>query len=368
MQYKMDIGALVQWVGGSVSPKVEVRDTAASGRGVYCVAPIGRGEEIVCVPHARLLNRETVLAHLKNTKGSERLQRLSSFQLVSMFLVSQGPDLEWLPFLQMLPTLEELGGAPIVWRLLQRPGHEDMWRLLPRSARRHTEQVISRFERDEKVVLSLVTASRTRLLWAWMCVNLRCLYMAMPLATEPADNFTMVPYADFLNHSDSDHCAIAVTRHGFHVTTTLEYAPGDEVLFSYGPHGNEFLLCEYGFVLARNKWNFVNVSEWILPLLLPAQSAFLKKHGYHGDYTVNTEVLFRTEVALAVLQERDPDLAPALAALLNGGENTHRRRSNVLLARILERIRHGCQALDGPIGVLHSDTAALCTAVLAKLT
>ncbi|KAM9886540.1 hypothetical protein OXX79_014123, partial [Metschnikowia pulcherrima] len=80
--------------------------------------------------------------------------------------------------------------------------------------------------------------------------------MEVPQAKDAVDNFTMAPYVDFLNHSSEDQCGIKIDALGFQVFTSTSYKPGDELYFSYGPHSNEFLLCEYGFTLGQNKWNY----------------------------------------------------------------------------------------------------------------
>ena len=55
-----------------------------------------------------------------------------------------------------------------------------------------------------------------------------------------ADNFTMAPYVDFMNHSCDDHCTLKIDGKGFQVRTTSQYNTGDQVYLSYGPHSNDF--------------------------------------------------------------------------------------------------------------------------------
>lgn len=351
-----------------VSSKIEVRDFPGSGRGLYAKLAISASENLVRISPSLLLNFSTIVAHVSSYNsliGSsglkydvyipppvlddvgeiyshftlEQLLGLLSFQIVPMYLVleKRRNNSWWKPFIAMLPDLSELAMTPIVWK----ENHGDLWHLLPRLTRKHAEKVIARFDKDYEVVNNLVPMDRQDFLWAWMCVNSRCLYMEIAQGKDAADNFTMCPYVDFLNHSSSDQCGIKIDSLGFHVTTSTSYSPGDELFFSYGPHLNEFLFCEYGFLLSENKWNYLDISDFILPLLSPKQAQFLQLRSYFGDYTVNAEdVSFRTEVALAVIQEQDPENSRRLGFYVDGmsaGE-VYQQKSKLLLRRILAKM------------------------------
>lgn len=378
--------ALTKWLGGNtdqheggafISPKISVKDAQNSGRGIYAESPISAREKLVRIPGSFLLNFSTAVAHITkfNPKVTlaephylnvhvpstpsdpvtelyslwdlDTLLGLSSFQLLGMFLVLERKREKasfWKPFIDMLPSIEELALAPVVWRVLHVPQCDTLWRMLSRSAKKHSEAVLARFEKDWGVVSALDPRGyidRASFLWAWMCINSRCLYMEIPQAKDSADNFTMAPYVDFLNHLNEDQCGIKIDSHGFHVLTSCSYRPGDELFFSYGPHSNEFLLCEYGFTLPQNKWNFIDITDFILPLLRPNHVAFLKEVGYYGDYTVSMEGMsFRTEIALATLQESEPHTSRKLKALVEGVSDgaVFEQKLKIMLRRILDKI------------------------------
>lgn len=391
-----------------ISSKLDVKDVEGSGRGVYAAQPIVRSETLIRMPLSLLLNFTTVVRHItshnKNvqlrepyylhirvpppqdddissfysTLSLDTLLGLLSFQLVSMYLILEKQHKSfWSPFLDMLPSLDELLMVPLVWKVLQLPDWEALFRLLPRSARKHADLVVDRFEKDWKVVSGLVPShfiNRSTFLWAWMCINSRCLYMEMPQAKDASDNFTMAPYVDFLNHLNDDQCGIKIDTTGFHVVTSSSYSAGDQLYFSYGPHSNEFLLCEYGFTLPNNRWNYVDVTDYIVPLLRLKQVDYLKAYDYYGDYTVNEEGMsFRTEIALAVLQEADPDNSGKLKALVGGlAEGTpYERKSKALLQKILEKLIHDCDrsrsgetARERAVGALYADMKRIAEAVV----
>ena len=52
-----------------ISPKIDVKDVRSSGRGIYAVEPLKKGELILNIPHSFLLNFTTVMAHIAKYNG-----------------------------------------------------------------------------------------------------------------------------------------------------------------------------------------------------------------------------------------------------------------------------------------------------------
>lgn len=395
-----------------VSLKLEVKNVDKVGRGIYAQQKIQRNELLMRIPQSYLLNSTTVVAHITKHNPStvltdaifnglrvppaqldaagafysglsyETLCSLSLFQIVSLFLVveSDRPNLFWKPFIDMLPEVDELGLSPLVWTMERDPEASQLSALLPRSAQKHAKSVYARFSKDMEVVSSLLLTTSfftvERYLWAWMCINSRCLYLEVPLGKSTNDNFTMAPYIDFLNHLCDDQCGIKKDSSGFYVYTSTPYQVNEELFFSYGPHSNEFLLCEYGFVLQENNWNFIDISEYITPLLQTQHADFLKAKGYYSDYTVNRDGMsFRTEIALAALQESAPESSRRLDGLINGliQGSAYEEKSKTLLREVLKRLarvsteklqsaKEGDSPRKKAIWRLHEDILEICKA------
>jgi hypothetical protein len=189
--------------------------------------------------------------------------------------------------------------------------------------------------------------------WAWLCVNSRCLYI--PLTSNPLNNLTLAPVIDFLNHTDDAEKACTMTytsQRGMAIRTTSTYAPGDEIYITYGPHCNQFLLCEYGFALPANGHDFIDISDAIP--LSPHKLAQLDTLGYKGEYTVSgvDGPSFRTTVAL-VAATLQPDWEgaepPRLLKLLIEGiitEDRFVKETSRLLAGILQKKAKEWRALE----------------------
>lgn len=362
------IDKLLQWIDKPfISPNIAVKDDATFGRGIYAKGPIKPNFLMISIPHSHLLNFTTVVAHITSYSDTnpykqiqtpkpltdihsrlfkllklEDLMKLTSFQLISLFLcIERQRESFWSPFIDTLPDVAASSLNPLVWRFEFKYNELKKW--LPQSTRDHADRVYERFKIDYKVVLGLMNevgeyigfedldkseAEQTGrkgftydFLWAWLAINSRCLYMDIPQAKTNDDKFTLAPYVDFINHSSHDQCKLKIDSHGFHVTTTTSYDTDDQLFLSYGPHSNEFLLCEYGFTVpSNNPWNELDVTNIITELLSNEQKEFLKEVNFYEDYTINIEsgLSFRVEVALATLQEVDPKYSRRLSALING--------------------------------------------------
>lgn len=380
-----------------ISPKLTIENFQSTGRGLGASSPINRNENIIKIPHSFLLNTNSIIRHIakhndriKLTEAHylniyvpynsdkiqdkftdiytklllEELLDLSSVQLMSLYLLfefQRGKNSFWKPFIDVLPSVDDFILSPLIWEVMKVAHHEELLSLLPKSVKKHTSDMLKRFTSDFKVVKSLIAKKleissdeiieseylpKDKYLWVWMCINSRCLYMNIPQSKNKDDNFTMAPYVDILNHSCDDQCGIKIDVSGFLVYTTSRYEKGQQLFFSYGPHSNVFLLCEYGFTLPENSWNYLDMTDYISPLLKPSQVDFLKEHDYYGDYTINalSGISFRTEVAFAVLQENIPHESRKLAALINGYSDGsgYKRNTVILISKILEKVIFIC--------------------------
>jgi len=397
-----------------IFPKIDVKDVRSSGRGIYAVEPLKTGELILNIPHSFLLNFTTVMARIAKYNGmaidlhihvpfdksedeyteiyrtltKEEILELSSFQLLSLYLTFERKRSHksfWKPFLDMLPSMDDFELMPIDWP-------QEICTLLPSSTEVRNKKVRSRFDNDYQVICELIKTKidkdgdvttllpRQEVLLSWLCINSRCLYMDLPTSKNSADNFTMAPYVDFMNHSCDDHCTLKIDGKGFQVRTTSQYNTGDQVYLSYGPHSNDFLLCEYGFVIPDNKWNDLDISQYIIPLLKPPHVEFLKSFDYYDNYTMTKEgISFRTEVALATLQESDPQNSRKLLALINGytDGDVFKEHSNALLLVILNKIIHEAEKHQHlqydddkrkkAIGTLYHDMKSIASNVLTYI-
>lgn len=310
----------------------------AYGRSIHATATIKPNELIVSVPSSKLINQKVLCD--ENTTGTEVTAQGALAKLLA--IAANDSDHPHHLFTKILPR--SFDSTPLTWITSKTPTSKQTNDLeillkLP-SLSTHIEKQKAQLLADYEALQPGVPLSQY--VWAWLCVNSRCLYI--PLTKNPLNNLTLAPVIDFLNHTDNTDCACIMTYNtakGMTIRSTSSYAPGDEIYITYGPHCNEFLLCEYGFVLPTNSYDFIDISDAVP--LSPYKLAQLDALGYKGEYTVSKVdgPSFRTIVALvaATLQPDWEDAEPPrLLKLLVEGVITEDRFLNVttpLLANIL---------------------------------
>lgn len=389
---------LIQWLVtksdddfsvSTIAECLKIKDDPLFGRCICIQDDIENGTSIIKIPKKFLLNYVTVLKHLsyfnvgiekfiqKNVQNfnkefyatksdcytsiyssfdHEKLLKLTSHQLLTLYIVLESKrKLEsfWFPLLSCFPKLQEYEGIPMTWILKDSTqSSSDIFNTLPRSTIEHSQSQISQFNKDIEIINNILTEgdvkiTREEYLWSWLAINTRCLYFKLPYylpITETKhkeeSNITMVPFIDFVNHDSNLSNAVAQEiKSGYEVHTTTTISRGDSLWFTYGPHSDEFLQCEYGFSESKcnandnetyyriNSYNVIDISHILLKLLSSSKKQnvreWLKQTSYYDDYTLGIEEnnfdelsglvsikvnpSFRTRIALASLFENDMD-------------------------------------------------------------
>jgi hypothetical protein len=228
--------------------------------------------------------------------------------------------------------------------------HVEIFSVLPAKTLKLLEAQAIRYRQDFEAAVSLIpsakeayqqTHRRTEdsFKYAWCIVNTRCLYFDPPSPSAPPGQqhtnpppaaeqnpptpnqshdsnefMVLCPLIDLFNHTSSSTsaCQVTHTTSGFTVTS-LQPSTGtrnEELFVSYGPHSNDFLLVEYGFLLPgeTNMHDSVNLDSVILPTLSTEQKSRLDANGYLGAYTLfspaanggEAGVCWRTEVVARI--------------------------------------------------------------------
>lgn len=134
-------------------------------------------------------------------------------------------------------------------------------------------------------------------LWAWCTVNTRAVYLRSTrqecLSAEP-DTCALAPYLDLLNHSPRVQVKAAFNEKTgcYEIRTASRCRKHEEVFIYYGPHDNQRLLLEYGFVSVCNPHACVPVPGETLVKYLPAadkqahkKMSILKDRGFTENLT-----------------------------------------------------------------------------------
>ncbi|GAB5366171.1 hypothetical protein AAMO2058_001121800 [Amorphochlora amoebiformis] len=107
--------------------------------------------------------------------------------------------------------------------------------------------------------------SKANLSWAYNVVNSRSFSVRSYDALGDT-RFIMVPFADLLNHHNSNLASLKGPNYTFNLTAKAlqvfadrDYKAGDEVLISYGIRSNPKLLLGYGFALPDNEFESIGL-------------------------------------------------------------------------------------------------------------
>ena len=138
----------------------------------------------------------------------------------------------------------------------------------------------------------------------WCCVNTRCFYYVAPGLKKPSDPneaMAMCPGMDMFNHTDGPGCKTTYDRSGYSVIADREYKVGEEILLSYGPHNNDVLWAEYGFMLDGNQVDAIRIDKLVLDDLNDKQKDLLAEYGYLGEYWLQMDgTCYTAEIAAKV--------------------------------------------------------------------
>lgn len=389
---------LIEWItsnGGYISPKLEIRELPGRGRGLVVNERVYPNERLIHLKLRQLLNYSSVQNAMvaEGHLSEEEYRNMSAHQVLALFLVLQqslGEKSEWLPFMSLLPDRKDgFADVPLQW------SKESQQSLTPEGIA-VLEKTLTAFEADyEKTkahVAKLSSDPRDAYLWAWLCVNSRCLYFDLTLtngkkgAEKIPDNITLAPYVDLINHSVESgptHCQLKTSSMGFEILCGQRgYAADEEIFLCYGPRSNSVLLCEYGFTVENNPWDDVDISEALEKTFLTKQhETALRELGYYGEYTLLPDsISFRTQVAFAAihfLQSAEPVNARLLKLFVDGKLGTQRFQGvmkaglrDILTTIAFEtesRLATGSK-MRSHVEILHKNRLEIVKTLLADLT
>ncbi|XP_071471163.1 SET domain-containing protein 4 isoform X1 [Marmota flaviventris] len=303
--YKSEFIELKKWLKNR---KFEDRNLTpacfpGTGRGLMSRTPLREGQMIISLPESCLLTTETVIRSYLGVYITKWKPRPSPLLALCTFLVSErhaGDRSLWKPYLQILPKTYT---CPVCLE-------PEVVNLLPKALKAKTEEQRAHVQklftscRDffsslQPLFVEPIDSifSYSALLWAWCTVNTRAVYLRPRkqecLSAEP-DTCALAPYLDLLNHSPhvQVNAAFNEKTRCYEIRTASGCRKHEEVFICYGPHDNQRLLLEYGFVSPCNPHACVYVSRDTLVKYLPSTDkqmnkkiSILKDHGFIENLT-----------------------------------------------------------------------------------
>ncbi|XP_077735259.1 SET domain-containing protein 4 isoform X3 [Canis aureus] len=259
-----------------------------TGRGLMSKTSLREGQMIISLPESCLITTDTVIRSYLGTYIAKWQPPPSPLLALCTFLVSEkhaGDQSLWKPYLEILPQAYTCPVClePEVVNLFPKP--------LKAKAEEQRARVQEFFSSSRDFFSSLQPLfseavesifSYRALLWAWCTVNTRAVYVKhrqrQCFSTEP-NTYALAPYLDLLNHSPEVQVKGAFNEETrcYEIRTASNCRKHEEVFICYGPHDNQRLLLEYGFVSIHNPHACVYVSEDILVKYLPTTDKQMNK-------------------------------------------------------------------------------------------
>uniref|UniRef100_H3AAP4 SET domain containing 4 n=2 Tax=Latimeria chalumnae TaxID=7897 RepID=H3AAP4_LATCH len=243
-----------------------------SGRGLMVTKSLKAGEIILSLPKKCLLTTSTVLESYLGEYIKRWKHPISPLLALCSFLIAErhaGIGAMWKPYIDILPKTYT---CPVYLS-------EEVIDLLPRPLRKRA--------REQKTVVQELFISSgpffsslqrlftvkvedvfdyDALRWAWCSINTRTVYMKHEptgfLSGEP-DVYALAPFLDLLNHSPCVQVAAGFNKENscYEIQTATGCAKYDQVFICYGPHDNQRLFLEYGFITSSNPHSVVYVDK-----------------------------------------------------------------------------------------------------------
>ncbi|XP_068281407.1 SET domain-containing protein 4 isoform X1 [Nyctibius grandis] len=274
-----------------------------TGRGLMTTKGLQAGDLIISLPEKCLLTTGTVLSSCLGEYIMKWKPPVSPLIALCTFLIAEkhaGEKSLWKPYLDVLPKTY---ACPVC---LER----DVVSLLPEPLRRKAQEqrtMVHELYMSSKAFFSSLQPlfaentgtvfSYSALEWAWCTINTRTIYMKHSqrecFSREP-DVYALAPYLDLLNHNPNVQVKAAFNEQtrSYEIWTNSQCKKYEEVFICYGPHDNQRLLLEYGFVAIDNPHSSVCVSSDTLLRYFPpldkqrnAKLSILKDHDFLENLT-----------------------------------------------------------------------------------
>nr|XP_002188626.4 SET domain-containing protein 4 isoform X1 [Taeniopygia guttata] len=291
-----------------------------TGRGLMTTKALQAGDLIISLPEKCLLTTGTVLSSCLGGHIEKWKPPVSPLLALCTFLIAEkhaGQKSPWKPYLDVLPKAYTCPAClePDIINLLPKPLQKKaqeqkmLIQELFQSSRAFFSSLQPLFAEDTGNIFNF-----SALQWAWCTVNTRTIYMKHPhrecFSLEP-DVYALAPYLDLLNHSPNVQVKAGFNEQtrSYEIWTDSQCKKYQEVLICYGPHDNQRLLLEYGFVATDNPHSSVYVSaDTLLKYFSPldkqreAKVSILKDHDFLENLTFGWEgPSWRLLTALKVL-------------------------------------------------------------------
>lgn len=317
------------------------RRVPGRGLGIYASTRIAKGEKITHVPLAELFTALSIPEEFVTVKARKGIP--THALLAAFFAFGSKTVLgDYQPWLATWPRFSEFSqSVPLLWpKICYRPINGGDTVALPApltgsyagsnegksQSRNGSTTLVSaqaaklkshiqslRSILDEKTYEDLSTpnsATYYTFLHAWLCVNTRCFSYTPHGKSAPADPneaMALCPGMDLFNHTIRPNVKTKHDRTGYHAVSTRDIEADEEICFSYGPHVNDVLWAEYGFLLEAHPDDAIRIDQIVLQGLSDKQKQMLQDGGYMNEFWLSANSICYCSEVVAWLSILDAE-------------------------------------------------------------
>ncbi|KAH0660477.1 hypothetical protein KY289_029225 [Solanum tuberosum] len=229
---------------------------SANGRSLVARHPIKPGDCLLKVPYNVQLAPDNLPRGINALLG-DNVGNVAKVALLILYEQKLGKKSEWDPYISRLPRPEDMHNT-IFW-------DDNELEMIQQSSLHQKTIMHKLFVEQEFSTIKELKKASFQFSEIIQDVTLEDFKYACALVTsrawESSRGVSMIPFADFANHSDLSDTTVLCSEEKqlSEVIADYSYAPGDQMLIRYGKFSNARLLLDFGFTLPCNVYDQVEV-------------------------------------------------------------------------------------------------------------
>ncbi|XVE69022.1 hypothetical protein DITRI_Ditri09bG0116300 [Diplodiscus trichospermus] len=207
---------------------------------------IRTGDCILKVPYTVQIGPDNLLPRIKALIG-DKIGTVAKLAIVLLVEQKMGQDSEWAPYIGCLPQHGEIHSA-IFW------SEYELEMIRQSSVYQETLNQKAKIKKDFAAIVPALEQFPEFFESITLKDFMRAYFLVTSRAWESTKGLSLIPFTDFMNHDGVSNSIVLFNEDKMwsEVIADRNYAPGEEVLISYGNFPNATLLLDFGFTLPHN--------------------------------------------------------------------------------------------------------------------
>ncbi|XP_059350443.1 SET domain-containing protein 4-like [Daphnia carinata] len=286
-----------------------------TGRGLMAMSNLAPNSLIVRIPKNLLITKANVISQIPALQNF----KMTTAECLTFFILISKINGLYSSYLSTLPKSFSVGGLCESQEVAVLP------KVLRDKIICNQSYVVEKYETLlviwEKIFGPNLTLESFQ--WAWYCVNTRAVfYQDSDIFNVDGleNNMALAPYLDMFNHDPHVVVEAGFNKNSqcYEIRSSQKIKKHQQVFINYGPHDNQKLFLEYGFITKKNPHNVIEFGINLLFDLFPVHTlrfvpnriALLKQFCKDGNLFYSEEGFsWNAQIALTLLSRDDSQLS-----------------------------------------------------------